>query len=93
MRSASSSKGFVTKSAAPCFIAWTAAETVLVAVNTITEITPGNVQSTFSAGGSLNRPQGLAFDTAGNLYVANFSGNSITEIPLRVTPAPDASNA
>ncbi len=36
MRSASSSKGFVTKSAAPCFIAWTAAETVLVAVNTIT---------------------------------------------------------
>ena len=45
--------------------------------NTIIEITPGGVQSTFASG--LNGPVGLAFDSAGNLYESNFNTDSILE--------------
>ena len=38
----------------------------------ITEITPGEVQSTFASG--LMFPIGLAFDKAGNLFVGNYNG-------------------
>jgi hypothetical protein len=40
---------------------------------TITEITPGGVQSTFASG--LLQPTGLAFNSAGNLFVASGSDN------------------
>ena len=46
------------------------------------EYTPGGTQSTFASG--MNYPFGIAFDAAGNLYVANSGNNggggSITEI-------------
>jgi hypothetical protein len=38
--------------------------------NNIIEITPGGVKSTFASG--LNDPVGLAFNSAGNLFVSNF---------------------
>lgn len=44
----------------------------------IYEFTPGGVRSTFASG--FNNPFGLAFDRAGNLFVANLYGNSISEI-------------
>jgi DNA-binding beta-propeller fold protein YncE len=50
--------------------------------NTIEEFTPGGVGSLFGFTG-LNRPQGLAFDSAGNLYAANNGADTIEEF----TPA------
>jgi DNA-binding beta-propeller fold protein YncE len=44
--------------------------------NTIEEFTLGGVGSVFANSG-LNSPQGLAFDSAGNLYAANYGGNTI----------------
>ena len=43
--------------------------------------TPGLALSTFASG--FNAPDGMAFDTSGNLYVTNFSGNTVS----KVTPA------
>ena len=45
-------------------------------------MTPAGVVSTFVSSG-LDDPEGLAFDAAGNLYVANDGNNTISE----VTPA------
>ena len=45
---------------------------------TITEITPGGAQSRFASG--LSSPDGLAFNSAGDLFVANQEGDTITEI-------------
>lgn len=45
--------------------------------NTITEITPGKVQSTFASG--LTQPLGLAFDSAGDLYEADQGTHNINE--------------
>src|ERR1700719_3118385 len=42
---------------------------------TIQKFTPGGMGSVFASG--LRAPRGLAFDTAGNLYVANYCGNTI----------------
>src|SRR5580765_7934664 len=50
--------------------------------NTILQFGPGGVGSVFASTGVLS-PQGLAFDRAGNLYVANQSYNNIA----RFTPA------
>ena len=48
----------------------------------IYEFTPGGVKSTFASG--VNNPAGLAFDSAGDLFVSGYyGGNNITEI----TPA------
>src|SRR5579859_2363893 len=44
--------------------------------NTIEEFTPGGVGTVFANSG-LSSPYGLAFDTAGNLYVANGGNNTI----------------
>ena len=43
--------------------------------DSIETITPGGTTSVFASG--LNYPYGMAFDSAGNLYVANALGNSI----------------
>ena len=45
-------------------------------------MTPAGAVSTFVSSG-LDQPDGLAFDAAGNLYVANDSNNTIS----KVTPA------
>ena len=42
--------------------------------NTVTEITPGGVPSTFASG--LNGPTGLAFNGAGDLFEANYGSGS-----------------
>ena len=47
------------------------------------KITPGGVVSTFATG--LNGPTGLAFDSSGNLYVANYDNGSGTTIS-KITP-------
>ena len=44
-------------------------------------MTPAGVVSTFVSSG-LNTPEGLAFDAAGNLYVANAGNNTISEVTL-----------
>ena len=43
------------------------------------EFTPGGVQSTFAHSG-VSTPNGLAFNSAGDLFVANYEPNAITEI-------------
>ena len=45
-------------------------------------MTPAGAVSTFVSSG-LNGPVGLAFDAAGNLYVANYGNSTIS----KVTPA------
>lgn len=75
----------------------TSAQNLLVADYTggaIYQFTPGGVQSTFASG--LSDPQGLTFDSAGNLFVANTANNllgagSIGEFPLHGTPSTFAS--
>ena len=44
--------------------------------NTIDKITSDGVVSVFASSG-LNNPRGLAFDSAGNLYVANNGSNTV----------------
>ncbi len=44
--------------------------------NSIQEFTPGGMVSTFATTG-LNGPNGLAFDSSGNLYAANKGDNTI----------------
>lgn len=44
----------------------------------IEKITPGGVGSVFASSG-LNGPDQLAFDEAGNLYVANFNSSTVEE--------------
>ena len=46
---------------------------------TVIKITPGGGQSTYATG--LNGAYGLAFDSSGNLYVANEGIGTVTEIP------------
>ncbi len=63
----------------------------MAANNNIYEITPGGSQSLFASG--LNDPEGIAFNSAGNLFVANTANNaipaagSITEIAPNGTPS------
>ena len=46
--------------------------------NTIVKFTPGGVRSTFAnAVSGLSSPRGLAFDSLGNLYAANFGDGTI----------------
>src|SRR6202035_5569917 len=51
--------------------------------NNILKVTPGGTVSTFVSSGIIHSPNGLAFDAAGNLSVANNSSNTI----VKVTPA------
>src|SRR5438874_2223430 len=51
----------------------------------ISKITWDGLQSTFASG--LHQPQGLAFDGAGNLYVADYASGSIIEIKPNGTRA------
>ena len=46
--------------------------------NSVTEITPDGTQSTFAF--PVDEPRGLAFDSAGDLFVANAVPNSVYEI-------------
>jgi hypothetical protein len=50
----------------------------------IYEITPGGVQSTFASG--MNYPGGLAFNTAGDLFVANSADNGPGGSIVEITP-------
>ncbi len=45
---------------------------------TVSEVTPAGLVSTFVSGLSL--PVGLAFDAAGNLYVANIGNNTVSTV-------------
>ena len=45
----------------------------------IYEFTPNGTQSTFASG--LNEPGGLAFNSAGNLFVADLDGNILEFTP------------
>ncbi len=47
--------------------------------NTIEEITPAGVETTFYYGG-LHSPNDVAFDKSGNLYISDSSGTSIFEV-------------
>src|SRR5208282_3396574 len=51
---------------------------------TITEITPGGAQSTFASG--LTNPHGLAFNSAGNLFVAGYAQNNGIGSIVEITP-------
>ncbi len=44
--------------------------------NDIIKITPGGTKSVFASGSAFLQPTALAFDPAGNLYVANFGSNN-----------------
>ncbi len=44
--------------------------------------------STGFTGGGLNHPQGIAIDGSGTVWVANFRGNSITELAGATAPHP-----
>ncbi len=55
--------------------------------NSIIQITPLGVKTTFATG--LNRPSGLAFDTAGNLFEADFGGGNIFKFTEMEGQAPD----
>lgn len=57
------------------------AQNLFVAIANVDEITPGGTQSLFYSG--FVGPQGLAFDRAGNLFVADDPGGYI----FKVTPA------
>ncbi len=50
----------------------------------ISSFTPGHSPTTFYSGGGLFQPEGLAFNTAGDLFVAN-SGNGVVS---EITPGP-----
>ena len=60
--------------------------------NSITEFaagtTPGTFATgtTFATGGTLNGPEGLAFDGRGDLFAVNSISNSITEFAAGTTP-------
>ena len=43
-------------------------------------MTPAGVQSVYATGGSLDNPRGLAFDSDGNLYAGNYTGEAIVKI-------------
>ncbi len=49
---------------------------------------PAPCISTGYTGGGLLHPQGIAIDGAGNVWVANFYGNSISELAGSATPHP-----
>jgi hypothetical protein len=51
------------------------AQNLFLSSDAIYEYTPGGVQSTFASG--LSYPYGLAFDSAGNLYVSSLGSGSI----------------
>ena len=49
--------------------------------NEIIKITSGGTASTFNTGTNrLNQPEGLAFDSSGNLYTTNRANNQIIEL-------------
>lgn len=51
---------------------------VAIAGDTIARFTPDGLPLSSFTSLDLNNPQGLAFDSLGNLYAANIAGNSIT---------------
>ena len=51
----------------------------------IMKVTPAGVQSVFSSNGYLSYPVGLAFDSRGNLYAANYQ--AVTNSVVKITPA------
>ena len=53
--------------------------------NTVSQIDSAGNVSTFASSG-LSFPGGLAFDAAGNLYVANAGTNSVLEFSLTGAP-------
>ena len=53
--------------------------------NTIEKFTAGGVGSVFANAG-LSQPYGLAFDSAGNLYVANAGNNTIEKFTTGEMP-------
>ena len=74
----------------PCHVAVADLFEADYASGTIYKFTPGGVQSAFASG--FDRPEGLAFDSAGNLYEADYGSGNIYEIkPDGVVHGPFAS--
>jgi streptogramin lyase len=48
--------------------------------NSIIKLDSSGNQTVFASGGNLNRPTALAFDSSGNLYVANIGNSAIVKI-------------
>lgn len=70
-----------------------------VLTGTVTELTKASGYSAASAltiqGGNTNfeLPTGIAVDNAGNIWIANFGGGSVTELPYAAVSAPNATAA
>ncbi len=57
----------------------------------VTELTPsggfvGNFNNSNTIGPNFDFPQGVAIDAVGNVWVANYDGNSVTVLPAGCTP-------
>ena len=74
----------------PVGVAVGAGDTIYVAncgSNSIAKVSPDGASSVWASSGLLNCPNGLTFDTSGNLYTCNFANGNI----VKITPSAEFS--